>query len=476
MSYKGKYNKYKLKYLRLKQQYQTGGTNESTLTENVIDNINKMHLDELMNFDLDSVTKHIRNLIMETKKIGNEHLLNFETIAEIGSGFYGTARKLKVKHDLYKNNVLLLRANDEVLGKYIKVDKLVPEKTLNIVMAEVIAHSTVTLTDCGLPQIYGYFENVTIPNDPYIYYLILSEFVNGTNMLNEIMQNNYSIHNLDNINMIMKWVNDIDTTLQCLHKHDIAHRDVKLDNVIIRKDTTIQADGQTIVNSKAVLIDYGLTCKYLTFCSNKNYVGSLSPIKRNMANDELKSLAIEKQNDYYGLGILILDALSKMIEMRATYQDKTFLSNYLKTPLGEKYDYINNQFARINEFINTVNNINITTTTVTNKALEYIKKGLSWDDITRIDALLQSQQQAKQAQQQLMQQKQEQMNAEAQVRSSYSVYANDQIQELQPQPQPQPQEQPQEQQSSYKMYADDQTQPIPAPQPSQAQSSQTYYS
>jgi hypothetical protein len=195
-----------------------------------------------------------------------------------------------------------------------------------------------------------------------------------------------------------------------------------------------------------------------------------------MANDELKSLAIEKQNDYYGLGILILDALSKMIEMRATYQDKTFLSNYLKTPLGEKYDYINNQFARINEFINTVNNINITTTTVTNKALEYIKKGLSWDDITRIDALLQSQQQAKQAQQQLMQQKQEQMNAEAQVRSSYSVYANDQIQELQPQPQPQPQEQPQEQQSSYKMYADDQTQPIPAPQPSQAQSSQTYYS
>ena len=100
------------------------------------------------------------------------------------------------------------------------------------------------------------------------------------------------------------WINQIEQTLNCLHQYNITHRDVKLDNVIIRSNEDRSQD--------AVLVDYGLTCKFLTFCSKKYYRTYTSPLKYEMMKSDTSTLEVEKKNDIYSLGILSLDALSLM--------------------------------------------------------------------------------------------------------------------------------------------------------------------
>lgn len=362
MSFKSKYYKYKNKYLNLVKIIQHGGVLES----DIIDIINKSELPEIISFNLDNIGKHVREIVLNSVKIDSNQLSKLVIVEDIGSGSFGQTKKLQSIDNIYKDSTIVIPKDTIILGKYIKVDKENVQKSFNIIVAEIMAHSLVTISQCNLTQLYGYFENIKLSEtDLDIYYLILSEFVDGTNMLNELANNNYSINNQQHIDILMKWINDIDTSLKCLHDKGIMHRDVKIDNIIIRKD-----------NNRAVLIDYGLSCKYLSSCPQKYFSNYTSPLKKKTMQNNTKTIEIEMANDFYSLGILILDALSKMIELRNDYPNKKLFSEKLTTPQGEKYDFMQHQNIEINNFNNKLKYKYPNIKPILDIVFNYIKKGI----------------------------------------------------------------------------------------------------
>lgn len=356
MSYKNKYLKYKSKYLHLKKLQRGGAVPQPEEQQKINESLKNMSMSDLVSFDLNDVNKNIKTTVLQRHRLDNSYLKNLTVLEDMGSGQFGSAKKLLVNNDIKKGDQTLPK-DTIVLGKYIQFTPENQGDILSQLENEIFAYSTISLTDCNLPKLYGYFDSIV--ENGKTYYLMLVQFTEGDNMLNTIMKNNLSLSNQNDINQLTKWINDIENTLNCLHKYDISHRDVKLDNVIITPD------------NRAVLIDYGLTCRFLTFCSRKHYKSYTSPLKVDMLYSDHQFITTEKTNDFYAVGILILDALSKMKEYIGNYPEKILFSDVVSNN-DEPYGTIMNFIGKVyREYPNIK--------PLTDKAFEYIKNGTPED-------------------------------------------------------------------------------------------------
>ena len=365
MSYYHKYQKYKQKYLNYKKSELRGGVITS---QDIINSLKDMSLPDLINLDLESVNREIKTMITVSYRLSPDNLTKLEIIENIGQGAFGETKKMRVSNDIVKDNQTILPKDSIILGKYIKVSRENPLDALQQMENEIIAYTNISLANCGLPKLYGYFESVPLANQTDYYYLILIDFISGKNMFNEIIDTKMRLDNNDDIQKLFIWINQIEQTLNCLHQYNITHRDVKLDNVIIRSNEDRSQD--------AVLVDYGLTCKFLTFCSKKYYRTYTSPLKYEMMKSDTSTLEVEKKNDIYSLGILSLDALSLMYSN--TTIGKATLNDLFNIKLQESLcpSYKPDKLKEINSFIDKLQSEYKLSSDFKSQILMYINKGL----------------------------------------------------------------------------------------------------
>lgn len=365
MSYKHKYEKYKNKYLKFKQ---FGG-------------YNKEKLGRLLELNLPLVEQHITNTVLDETKLPFEEFNKISTVKELGKGNFGRVYKVNINEDIIKGNETIIPKGTPAVAKFIIVSEEKKKTIERILTAEIRAHTVISLSDCNLPKLYGYFKDIPYPftekgETQKMCYVIIVELVDGIDLIKELNTTNYDANNTDHLTQITMWINQLENAVECLHKNNIVHRDIKPDNIIKDKNG-------------AKLVDYGLSCRYLTFCFDSLYFPFTSPLKfrAQKANKCHYDMEIEMKNDKYAIGMTILDILSKLSPFKESIIKETqkllsaeqlkenkltvFSTTLRIKPETESSEILN----EINKFIEKVS-INDMVKNLTNKALNYIKIGL----------------------------------------------------------------------------------------------------
>lgn len=362
MSYKHKYEKYKNKYLNTKKN-KIGGS----LNDDLLNIVSTMSIDDLLKIDIDSIKRHIVDTILDNKKFVNGDFDKIKVLEELGNNLFGMTNKLQIYDDIIKNNEIIIKKGTIVTAKFISIN----ENTEKYFNGEIISHTLVSLAKCDLPKLYGYFENVTY--NEKIYNVIISEYINGINLLKELESTQYDVDNNEHLYLINLWVNKLEKNIECLHTNNIVHKDINLNNIMIKYD-----QNNNVTNG-AILTDYNMACRYPTFCANRYHTNYTSPIKYQNMNNKNKNKSnistseIDKLNDYYSFGIVILDVLSKMIPFKTLFNDQLF-SDTLK--INKETINFSIIMENINKFITQVSIRNGALKELTNKASKYIKFGL----------------------------------------------------------------------------------------------------
>lgn len=350
MNYRELYEKYKNRYLKLKSKiYQDGGSLQSDLDRN----IKNMSIDELLK--IGPVKQYIIDEILSTKKLDNNEFDNIVFENSLGEGHFGKTYKII----LGDNRIAIAKVmpNAEINKKYLE--------------AEIVSHSLINKSNCNLPKIYGYFENVNYNGQNVN--IIIAEFIKGNNLLKELSSNDFNILNSEHFYFINVWINRLENTVKCLHNNGIVHRDIKVDNVMIKYDINNNA------TRNAILIDYGLSCRYIAFCIPEMYVPITSPLKIINQKNKTESIDIEKMNDCYSLGILILDVLSLVI-------DKELFHTGVSKEINIRKLEFDKLMENINRFINRILDKYPIVKILTDKAYRYIKFGLSQKEMNVLES------------------------------------------------------------------------------------------
>lgn len=336
---------YRDKYLNLKKQ--TGGSLQSDITRN----IKNMSIDDLLK--IGPIKRYIIDEILSYKRLPNEEFGNIEFQNSLGEGHFGKTFKINYK-------------GEEAIAKIMPSTN----ESKKFFEAEIVSHTLINKSGCNLPKIYGFFEDIIY--DGKNVDVIIAEFIKGNNMLKELSNNNLNIMNSEHFYFINIWINKLESTVKCLHQSGIVHRDIKVDNVMIKYDKNNNA------TKNAILIDYGLSCRYIAFCLSEMYVPITSPIKIINRKNKVENIEIEKMNDCYSLGILILDVLSLVINKELFHGKIPAEINIRKLEFGKLMEYIN-------RFVNDILNKYPIARILTDKAYKYIRLGLTEKEETVLD-------------------------------------------------------------------------------------------
>jgi len=347
-----------------KYQKQIGGS----LDEDLNDTLKNMDIDDISKIDIKPVKTLIIDTILNKRKIPDTEFskINFDDV--LGHGNFGETYKIHITEDIIKDNKIVVKKDTCAIAKVMYISDKLGHKYFT---SEIVAHTLVNLSNCNLPILYGFFENVKHPNQDKSVGIIISELIKGKNLLKELTENLYDINKSEHLYFINSWIKKLEKTILCLHKNNVVHKDIKIDNVMIRHND----DNYDGITTDPVLIDYGLTCSYLSFCLLDMFLPYTSPVKliniKNKNNNN-KNLEIEKLNDKYAFGILILDVVSLLI-------NKTLFHDTIRA--NEFTESITN----INEFINNVLTTNQFLKDLTDKAYKYIKMGLSGNELVLLE-------------------------------------------------------------------------------------------
>jgi serine/threonine protein kinase len=152
---------------------------------------------------------------------------------------------------------------------------------------------------CGA-YILCYIDYVTDDN----YYYILTEFLGDFMTLNDFIAT--QAYSFDDIKVI---INNLIAGLKEIHAQNVAHRDIKPDNIMIKKD--LQVEGQFDIK----YIDFGLACHDET-CDTDKITGSLVYLAPEILYPQNKvpgqtrfSLASLQVGDLWSLGLSIFELL-----------------------------------------------------------------------------------------------------------------------------------------------------------------------
>ena len=164
---------------------------------------------------------------MDTKNLND-----YERGSKLGSGAFGTVQKAIRKSD----------------GKVIAL-KIINLPKWNTAMKQMIEEEVKTLKRLSFPECHpfivcyyggGYDET----NEKY---LIEMELIEGRDMFDFVQDKSLSDEALYYYLLLI--ASDVSKTLKYIHTQNILHNDIKLENIMIQKDTNIPK-----------LIDFGLAC------------------------------------------------------------------------------------------------------------------------------------------------------------------------------------------------------------------------
>lgn len=175
---------------------------------------------------------------------------------------------------------------------------------------------------------------------------ILLEYLGETNLLDYIQENDIDIP--DKLYIFSKIVNGI----ELLHKCGIAHRDIKLNNIMINPEKKIN-DNIFYVPSVKV-IDFGLACvKTKSKNMFKSAVGSwlfCSPeIINDLYNDNDEGLYDPFKSDIWSLGITLYCLINERVPFKSVSESS---EEFIKFING-KIDFRNDSFINYSSEIET---------------------------------------------------------------------------------------------------------------------------
>jgi len=162
-----------------------------------------------------------------------------------------------------------------------------------------IENEIVILNEIQHPNIVKLFD-VKMRED-FIY--LIMEYCNGGSLLkalNDYIEKNGKPFTEDIVRFLMK---QILSGIECLHKHNIIHRDLKLENILLKYNSEKEANISNIFSSQVKIIDFDISIRQ-GYDDNKDDVNSF--IERYIGNDEGK---YDEKDDIMALGALCYQML-----------------------------------------------------------------------------------------------------------------------------------------------------------------------
>ncbi len=191
---------------------------------------------------------------MKAKRFGSdENILNYVTLfyPHIGKGTFGTVYKGVLKVEITSPSGQIIDIGTVVI---VKEQKIKDDTALYYLQKEIETLYYAMKDGCAnIVQLYDVFSTKEM-----MYFIM--EFIDG-NSLQELFDSNKLIPTTED-ELISDILNPLMKGLQCLHDHDIAHRDVKLENIMYDKQKNTYK-----------WIDFGMSCR---FTCTKGPVGNFA--------------------------------------------------------------------------------------------------------------------------------------------------------------------------------------------------------
>lgn len=242
------------------------------------------------------------SLIGTDKDIGRElqiyELKNYKIISKIGKGGFGEVYKIKSigAHNSYALKVIKL---DEYNKPKFEKEKIIYDKFS--IKKKVIYDSSSSYVECTHYNINCYFLIFSARIGKVTYGFIITSYYDAD--LRFIMMNGppYSLSILENRNNILtyiKWVKELGDTITYIHRENIAHGDIKPENILVsyKRDSVALTDFDTVCFN-----NQNGTC----------YITDISPLYASpqLYDSILKSVdhIVVRITDIWALSIIILE-------------------------------------------------------------------------------------------------------------------------------------------------------------------------
>ncbi len=221
----------------------------------------------------------------------------------------------------------------------------------------------------GSKYVVKYIESFRTIQDGILYQCIVTEYVNGRSLGDIFYDDKYMFTTNDLIAIIMQLI------MGCLyiHQHDLAHRDIKLDNIMVTKDGTVK------------FIDFGLSCidsckshhdrkksnnNCLNNCKGKLGTIDLRPPEMFTSSYNKRSLKNAQAHDIWSLSIVFYMLANGNFPFNS-FKDERILSHSIvnDTYRTSKYRYDVSDH-RIDHFIDGIIDKNPNTRITINQMIE----------------------------------------------------------------------------------------------------------
>lgn len=211
---------------------------------------------------------------------------------EIGNGISGITYKAINQKD-----------NQTVVIKTFKLNSFEPDEASNI--RTKFLNEAHRLLECSHPNIIPYREFFSENGVPYI----VMDYVPGKTLDKVVLPNNPLSESL-----AVKYIKQVGEALKVVHNHSLLHRDVKPQNLILRKD-----------NQQVILIDFGISreVSWGTIQTHTNLVSDgYAPIEQ-----YLPKAKRTPATDVYGLAATLYTLVTAKVPVSATLRDRITLNN-----------------------------------------------------------------------------------------------------------------------------------------------------
>jgi serine/threonine protein kinase len=204
---------------------------------------------------------------------------------EVGAGGFG---KVRVAHDNSLDRDVAVKTLDPILKAFSEAEQ------------ERFKREARTLAKLSHPNIPAVYD-VEFTTEKFNIYF---QFIEGQNLRKIIERNGPSP-----VGIAKQWFQQIGSALEHAHKHDIIHRDVKPENIIVTPDM------QT-----AYLVDFGiaLSAEEVKKLTDTGYVmgtrGYMSP-------EQLAGEPLDLRTDIYSLGVTLYEVLAGKKMPMGNYED-----------------------------------------------------------------------------------------------------------------------------------------------------------
>ena len=235
------------------------------------------------------------------KHINEDFKLNYNIGPLIGRGTYGEVYIVENKATKEKRAIKIFKLKDiiENLKQKYYTNEITDEikeefqKYIESIINEIENMKICSYKNKYSVEFYEYFKNENI---------LAVVMEKCDNSLNNILRNKKEGFNIKEIFEIMIQLNK---TFKIMRENKIVHRDIKLDNILIKKEKN------NILNFICKLTDYGISKKMSDFTVCETYAGTAITMAPEILKMEGENKEYDEKCDLWSIGVIIYELYFK---------------------------------------------------------------------------------------------------------------------------------------------------------------------